>query len=52
MATKTSHQKTSSILNRRARFDYELGDTLSVGIALSGPEVRAARDGHVQLTGS
>lgn len=41
-----------SIVNRRARFDYELSDDLVVGIVLTGPEVRAARDGHVQLRGS
>lgn len=43
---------TSAILNRRARFDYELGDELVVGLELTGQEVRAARDGHVQLKGS
>lgn len=42
----------NAILNRRARYDYELGDDLSVGLVLSGPEVRAARDGHVQLKGA
>jgi SsrA-binding protein len=41
-----------SIVNRRARFDYELSDDLVVGIVLTGQEVRAARDGHVQLRGS
>lgn len=40
------------IVNRRARFDYELGETISAGIILSGPEVRGARLGHVRLTGS
>jgi len=40
------------IVNRRARFDYELGETISAGIVLSGPEVRGARLGHVRLTGS
>lgn len=41
-----------AILNRRARYDYELGDELVVGIVLNGPETRAARDNHVQLKGS
>lgn len=41
-----------AITNRRARFDYALGDELVVGIVLTGPEVRAARDGHVQLKGA
>ncbi|MEP6710605.1 MAG: SsrA-binding protein SmpB, partial [Candidatus Saccharibacteria bacterium] len=41
-----------AILNRRAHFDYALGDELVAGVSLTGPEVRAARDGHVQLKGS
>ncbi|MEI6850802.1 MAG: SsrA-binding protein SmpB [Candidatus Saccharibacteria bacterium] len=45
-----SHPK--SIVNRRAKFDYALGDDLVVGITLTGLETRAARDGHVQLKGS
>lgn len=39
-------------VNRRARFDYELGEELSCGMLLSGPEVRLIRDHHVQLKGS
>jgi SsrA-binding protein len=41
-----------SVVNRRARFDYELGDEIVAGVVLTGPEVRAARDGHVQLKGA
>lgn len=41
-----------AVLNRRARFDYELGEEIVAGLVLSGPEVRAARDGHIQLKGS
>lgn len=41
-----------SVVNRRARYDYELGDDLIVGLVLTGPEARAARDGHVQLKGA
>ncbi len=53
MATKKSPKHApGGLLNRRARFDYELGDDIVAGIALTGPEVRAARDGHVQLKGS
>lgn len=40
------------LVNRRARFDYELGDDIVAGLVLAGPEVRAARDGHIQLKGS
>ena len=52
MATKKPKTNPKTIVNRRARFDYELGDELVVGLSLSGPEVRAARDGHIQLKGS
>jgi SsrA-binding protein len=41
-----------AIVNRRARFDYEIGEEIVAGMVLTGPEVRAARDGHVQLKGS
>lgn len=43
---------TKAILNRRARFDYALDDGIVAGLSLTGLEVRAARDGHVQLRGS
>lgn len=39
-------------VNRRARYDYALGDELEVGMVLSGDEVRLIRDHHVQLKGS
>ena len=43
---------SSVTLNRRASFDYHLGDELSVGMVLSGSDVRKIRDHHVQLKGS
>lgn len=49
---KKSPQKPHAIVNRRASFDYALGDELIAGLSLTGPEVRAARDGRVQLKGS
>lgn len=49
---KKSKPTVKAVLNRRARFDYELGDEIITGLALTGPEVRAARDGHIQLKGS
>ena len=55
MSKKTSKQHSRSaaqIINRRARFDYQLGEEIVAGIALTGPEVRAAREGHVQLKGA
>ncbi len=39
-------------VNRRAHYDYHLGEELSCGMCLSGPEVRLIRDHHVQLKGS
>lgn len=49
---KKKATQTKSIVNRRARFDYELGDEIIAGLVLTGPETRAARDGHIQLKGS
>lgn len=40
------------IVNRRARFDYELGDSLTVGLQLTGAETKALRLGHGQLSGA
>ncbi len=42
----------SRIVNRRAKYDYELGDTFIVGLQLTGAEVKSLRLGHGQLTGS
>jgi SsrA-binding protein len=36
-------------MNRRARHDYEVLDTLECGIVLRGSEVKSIRDGQVQL---
>ena len=52
MATKKRPTKVGAIVNRRASFDYALDDELITGIVLTGREVRAARDGRVQLKGS
>ena len=57
MAKKKSAQTKkratpSPIVNRRVRFDYELGEEIIAGLVLTGPEVRAAREGHVQLRGA
>lgn len=46
--------KTSpnTVVNRRARYDYALGEELTVGVVLTGAEVRAARDHRLQLKGA
>ncbi len=35
--------------NRRARFDYAIGNTLEAGIVLSGTEVKSLRQGKAQI---
>lgn len=53
MANKKKPAKQpKAVLNRRARFDYALGEEIVAGLELTGPEVRAAREGHVQLKGA
>lgn len=37
------------ILNRRVRRDYQLFETLEVGISLLGPEVKSIREGKMSL---
>ena len=51
MKKKHAHQ-TKQIVNRRARHDYELGDSLVVGVSLTGAETKNLRLGHGQLRGS
>ncbi|MBX4191166.1 SsrA-binding protein SmpB, partial [Candidatus Saccharibacteria bacterium] len=43
---------TKRIVNRRARYDYELDDSLVVGLELTGAEVKSLRLGHGQLRGA
>jgi SsrA-binding protein len=38
--------------NQRARFDYEILETVEAGIILTGQEVKSARGGHMQLSGA
>lgn len=49
---KKPKKPASVTVNRRAHYDYRLGEELSCGMLLSGPEVRLIRDHHVQLKGS
>ncbi len=39
-------------VNRRARFDYEILQTLEAGIELYGFEVKAVKSGRINLAGS
>ena len=51
MAKKKRNQ-TKKIQNRRARYDYELGDSLVVGLELTGAETKNLRMGHGHLRGA
>jgi SsrA-binding protein len=41
--------ETLIVKNRRARFEYELGDTFEAGLALTGSEVKMLREGKADL---
>lgn len=49
---KRHRAQPKQIVNRRARHDYELGDSLVVGLSLTGRETKALRLGHGQLRGA
>lgn len=49
---KSKSNQTKKIVNRRARFDYELGDDLVAGLSLTGKETKALRLGHGNLRGA
>ena len=49
---RSKSQTPHKIVNRRARYDYVLGDSLVVGLQLSGAETKALRMGHGQLRGA
>lgn len=51
MAKKKPDQP-KKISNRRARHDYELGDSLVVGLQLTGAETKSLRMGHGHLRGA
>jgi len=49
---KKKQPQTRQITNRRARHDYELGDSLVAGLSLTGRETKALRMGHGHLRGA
>lgn len=51
MAQKSA-PSTKLVVNRRARFDYDIHDEFKVGVVLTGPEVRSVRDGRASLRGA
>lgn len=49
---KKKRSQTKQIRNRRAAHDYELGDSLVVGLELTGAETKSLRMGHGHLRGA
>jgi SsrA-binding protein len=49
---KKKRPSAKTIQNRRARHDYELGDSLVVGLELTGRETKALRMGQGSLRGA
>lgn len=51
---KQKEAKTHSpkVVNRKARFDYQLLEKLEAGIVLEGTEIKSLREGRVSLDGS
>ena len=50
--TKASKSSNPVVVNRRAHYDYHLGDDLEVGLCLTGDQVRLIRDHHAQIRSS
>lgn len=46
---KKTQSDTPTVLNRKARHDYLIEDTLEVGMVLRGSEVKSIRDGGASL---
>ncbi|MBD5386147.1 SsrA-binding protein SmpB [bacterium] len=42
-------QNQINIKNKRASFDYEIGDTYTAGIVLTGTEIKSIREGKASL---
>jgi len=49
---KKKFSSTKRIENRRAKFDYQLGDSYIVGLQLSGRETKSLRMGHGHIKGA
>ena len=52
VAKKTDPAKNTVALNRRARFDYFIQDTMEAGLMLTGSEVKSLRDGKASIVES
>ena len=49
MAAKPERRLKVVADNRRARFNYEIGETFEAGIALTGSEVKSLRQGKATI---
>jgi SsrA-binding protein len=49
MAGKEKAPSRTAAVNRRARFNYEIGQTYEAGIALTGTEVKSLREGRSNI---
>lgn len=49
---KKQAKRPAAIRNRRASHDYDLGDSLIVGLQLTGAETKSLRQGHGNLRGA
>ncbi|MBO0905747.1 SsrA-binding protein SmpB [Jiella sonneratiae] len=49
MAKKKSTASNVAAENRKARFNYEIVDTLEAGLSLTGTEVKSLRDGKASI---
>ena len=52
MIAKDDKASRTAALNRRARFNYEIGQVYEAGIALTGTEIKSLRQGHSNIADS
>ena len=52
MAKRTPAGQTTIADNRRARFEYSVGDVITAGVVLQGTEVKALREGKATIAES
>ncbi|MEM9809692.1 MAG: SsrA-binding protein SmpB [Pseudomonadota bacterium] len=52
MANKPEPPRKTIAENRRARFEYKLGDVIEAGLILTGTEVKALREGKANIAES
>jgi SsrA-binding protein len=52
MAKKEGPERTVVAVNRKARFNYEIGEAMEAGIALTGTEVKSLRQSRANIAES